>query len=62
MKKLNENEMRLVNGGGRYFCRVCGYESNSYAKIFAHCAKHVGSWVPRWLRWSKTVVSIMMHF
>ncbi len=62
MKKLYTEETRQVNGGGRYYCTVCGYTNNSYAKVFAHCATHVRQWFPRWAGWAGTVYNIMKHF
>ena len=45
MKKLNSSEARKANGGGRYFCKVCGYSNNKYSKVFWHIARyHIPSW------------------
>lgn len=50
MKKLNIEETRQAKGGGRYYCGVCRYTSNSYSRIFVHCAAHVGQWGLPWAR------------
>ena len=39
MKKLNNSEARKANGGGRYFCKVCGYSNDKYSKVFWHIAR-----------------------
>ena len=45
MKKLNSSEARKANGGGRYFCKVCGYSNDKYSKVFWHIAgNHVREW------------------
>ena len=62
MKNLNIKETRNVNGGGRYYCKVCGYTNNNYARVFAHCATHVKAWGPRWAGWASAVIRIMKNF
>ncbi len=45
MKKLNTNEARGINGGFRYYCKVCGMTSNSQWTVFKHIAtRHIGAW------------------
>ena len=45
MKKLNSSEARKAKGGGRYFCKVCGYSNDKYSKVFWHIAgNHVREW------------------
>ena len=45
MKKLNTNEARGINGGSRYYCKVCGMTSNSQWTVFKHIAtRHIGAW------------------
>lgn len=45
MKNLNIEETRQANGGGRYYCKVCGKTSNSQWTIFSHIAtRHIGAW------------------
>ncbi len=62
MKRLSNSEARQANGGGRYYCKVCGYENDSYGRIFAHCAKHIRAWGPSWWKKAKIVINIMRHF
>ena len=62
LKHIETEDSRNINGGGRYFCKVCGYSNNNYSKVFTHCARHVDKWVPRWARWSRTVINIMKNF
>ena len=45
MKRLNNSEARQANGGGRYYCKVCGYSNNKYSKVFWHIARyHIPPW------------------
>ena len=48
MNRLNEikkEETREMNGGDRYYCKVCGKQSNSQWSIFSHVAtRHIGAW------------------
>ena len=45
LKKLSKDETRTLNGGGRYFCKVCGFTNNSQWKVFSHIAtRHIGAW------------------
>ena len=37
MRKMNQIEMRTINGGTTYYrCRICDYTNKSYAKVYWH--------------------------
>lgn len=40
MKKMNENEMRVVNGGARYECRWCGKTGKNAFKSYVTWLMH----------------------
>ena len=37
MKKLNNNEQMMINGGRTYKCIGCSKKSTSFASIYSHC-------------------------
>ena len=37
MKKVNENELRRIEGGKKYTCKACGKVCGSWILFKAHC-------------------------
>ena len=56
MRKLNDRKARKANGGGRYYCKVCGYSNNKYSKVFWHiAANHIPAWTTNFANLIKSV-------
>ena len=36
MRSMSINELQEVNGG-YYYCRLCGYQNDSFWNVYAHC-------------------------
>ena len=45
LTNMTDDATRELNGGYRYFCKVCGLQSNSQWTVFKHIAtRHIGAW------------------